>query len=750
MNVEQILNELSLEEKASLLSGRDVWRLKGIERLGVPSIMMTDGPHGLRKQKDESDHLGLNESEPAVCFPTASASACSFDRELLFELGAAIADEARAQGVQVVLGPGINIKRSPLCGRNFEYFSEDPLVSGELGAALIEGLQSRQVGASLKHFALNNQEGRRMTVDVLADERTKREIYLRAFEIAVKKARPWTVMCSYNRIDGVYSSENPWLLNELLRDEWGFEGLTVTDWGACNDHVAGVAAGMDLEMPSTTDLNDRQLVAAVREGRIPMEAVDKAARNVLNLIQKATQPVAERPFSLEGHHHLARKAARDCTVLLKNEGLLPIRGGQKVAFIGEFAEAPRYQGGGSSHINAHRLTGALEAVRSVDSVRYARGYDSLSGAVAPELLGEAESLARESDLCVLFLGLPEAMESEGFDRRHLKLPENQLQLVDRVCAACKQVVAVLHVGAPVELPFLDRLQGLLCAYLGGEAVGGAVVDLLYGAVSPSAKLAESWPLRLEHTPSHLNFPGNGREVRYDEGIYVGYRWYEKRALPTLFPFGHGLSYTQFEYSNLKLDTAKLGQDGRLTVELEVKNTGKVAGKETVQLYVAPDNHALRPLKELRGFEKLELAPGESKKARFVLDKQAFSYWEERIKGFRAPGGVYRILVGASSQDIRLKAEVEMEAPAPLPLKPDLNTPIGEIMAVPELAQKLEPLVTQLTQALAPPDDGPGIIPAGALQEMLADMPLRSIKAFAGHMLAEGQLEELVESMRKPD
>lgn len=749
MDVKAILAQMTQEEKAGLLSGLDVWRLKAVERLQVPSIMMADGPHGLRKQRDQADHLGLHQSEPAVCFPTACASACSFDRALIHELAAAIGEEARAADVQVVLGPGINIKRSPLCGRNFEYFSEDPLLAGELAAAWIEGLQSRGVAASLKHFAVNNQESRRMTMDAQVDMATLREIYLRGFELAIKKAKPGTVMCSYNRINGLYSSENPWLLRQLLRDEWGYEGATVSDWGAVNDHVAGVAAGMDIEMPSVSQESDKALLKALAEGRISQQAVDQAAERVLGLIDSTSSNLpALPPFSLEQHHHLARNIARDSLVLLKNEGLLPIRAGQQVAFIGEYAHGPRYQGGGSSHINAYKLTGALEAVRSVSQVGYARGYDSQLAGTDQTLLDEALALARVSDTCVLFLGLPEAMESEGFDRQHLSLPDNQLQLVEEVCKACQQVAVVLHAGAPVTLPFLEKIDALLLAYLGGEAVGGATVDILYGAVNPSGKLAETWPLRLEDTPAYLNFPGDGHQVRYGEGRYVGYRWYDKRDVTPLFPFGYGLSYSSFAYSKLHLSPQQLAEDEEVVVKVDVTNTGPVAGKESLQLYVAPLHQPGRPVRELRGFDKLSLAPGETKTASFRLNREAFAYWEERLPGWYAPGGEYQIQIGASSRDIRLSATISLSAPEPLPLDIDMNTTIGDLLAIPKYAQQLAPLVEQAVAMLAPQGGDQAIMPPEAMQAMMQDLPLRGVKLFTAGLLPEGFLEQLIDELRQ--
>ena len=750
MDIEKLLKEMTLEEKASLLTGLDMWHFKGIERLNVPSIMVADGPHGLRKQAGDSDHLDMGGSVAATCFPTACAAACSFDRNLLGQLGEAIGKEARQEHVQVVLGPGANIKRSPLCGRNFEYFSEDPCLSGELAAAWIQGVESQGAGSSLKHFAVNNQETRRMSIDAQVSLRALREIYLASFERAVKKGKPGTVMCSYNRVNGVYASQNPWLLTQVLRREWGFEGATITDWGAFSDHAAGVAAGMDIEMPSVNTTHDQQLVKAVKEGLISEELITSAAERVLKLIKKYTEDLPEvQPFTLEEHHHLARKASRETMVLLKNDGpLLPLAGSKRIAFIGEFAQAPRYQGGGSSHINAYKLTSALEAVRSVQEVSYAKGYHSSSNSSDPNLIREAVEQARASYACVIFIGLPDASESEGFDRNHLRLPDNQLALVDAVCAVCARVAVVLHTGAPVLLPFYNKVQAILCAYLGGQAVGGATVDILFGAVNPCGKLPETWPMRLEGNPSYLSFPGDGTKVRYEEDIFVGYRWYDKRRMSVRFPFGYGLSYTGFSYSNLRLNRETLAQGDSLQVLVDVDNTGLRAGKEIVQLYVqAPKGNVPRADRELRAFEKVPLEPGQTKTVSFTLNKRDFSYWEERIEDFYAPGGSYVILIGASSVDIRLRKAVLLEAPEALPLHVDIDTPLGDILAVPKYAAVLQPVIDMAMHAISPAEGTAGIMPPEALAAMFKEMPLRGIEMFAGDMVQPGMIEDLAAQLR---
>lgn len=744
MDIRKTIAQMTLEEKAGMLNGLDFWHLKGVERLNIPSVMVTDGPHGLRKQTGETDHLGLNDSVPATAFPTAAALACSFDRELVGEVGQALGDLCQQEDVAVILGPGANIKRSPLCGRNFEYFSEDPFLTGEIAAAHIRGVQSRNVGTSLKHFAMNNQECRRMSVDVDCDERAKREIYLAGFERAVKKGKPWTVMCSYNKIDGVYSSENPWLLRDVLRDEWGFDGFTVTDWGACNDHVKGIAAGLNLSMPSLGDAADQEVVRAVREGRLDESVVDEAVEKILTIIARyADNRRVDPDFSLGAQHHLARKAARESAVLLKNDDLLPLASKGRIAFIGAFAKEPRYQGGGSSHINASELTTALDAVRSVAKVDYAPGFRAQDDAVDAEMQAEAVALAKESDVAVLFLGLPDSFESEGFDRVHMRMPQCQLALIDAVCAVNPRVAVVLHNGSPIEMPWADKVQAILEMYLGGQAVGGAAVDLLFGAVSPSGKLAETFPLRLEDNPSYLSFPGDGDSVHYTEGIYVGYRWYDARRMAVRYPFGHGLSYGKFEYSNLRVSREKLPQDGALTVQVDVTNVGRMGAKEVVQLYVHSAHEGVsRPVQELKGFEKVYVAPGKTQTVAFTLDCRDFSYFEASIHDWYAEGGRYELRVGASSRDIRLTAEVELESGRPLPVKVTPDTTIGDLRRIPGGAALLNQRLGEAMNMF-----GGDSAEDDMTSAMLRDMPLHAFKSFGG-VLNDETLADLVRAFEE--
>ncbi len=748
MDIQRIISEMTLEEKAALLSGKDFWHLKGVERLGIPEIMVTDGPHGLRKQAGTSDHLGLNASVPATAFPTAAATACSFDRELIYEMGEALGEMCQQEDVAVILGPGTNIKRSPLCGRNFEYFSEDPYLAGEMAAALILGVQSKNVGTSVKHFAMNNQETRRMSVSVLADERTKREIYLAPFETAIKKGKPWTVMCSYNKIGGVYSSENRWLLNDLLRGEWGFEGMTMTDWGACSDHIEGVRAGMDLAMPSLGDSADKQLADAVRDGVLDEKYVNEAVERVLNVIRKFTENRKKDPdFFLGAQHHQARKIARESAVLLKNDGVLPLKSKGKIAFIGAFAETPRYQGGGSSHINASEITSALQAVRSVAKVEYAKGYSIDTDQVNPELQAEAVALAKKADVAVLFVGLTDAYESEGYDRSHMRLPENQNALIDAVCAVNDRVVVVLHNGSPVEMPWADKVSGILEMYLGGQAVGGAAVDLLFGAVSPSGKLAETFPMHLEDNPSYLNFPGNGDQVEYREGIYVGYRWYDTRKMPVRWAFGHGLSYTQFEYSNLRVNKEKIAQGEGVHVAIDVKNVGHMGAKEVVQLYVhSAHDGAARPEQELKGFEKVYIAPGKTETVEFELNPRAFAYYESAIRDWYVEGGAYEIRIGASSRDIRAAKTIEIEAGKPIPVRVTMDTTFGDLMKIPSSQPILQPVMGGMMAQFGgvPEDDSM----SGMMDAMVGFMPLHALKSFGGGQVSDKMLEEMIAALNR--
>lgn len=669
--VAQQLRRLSLEEKAALCSGRDFWHLKPQPRLNIPALLITDGPHGLRKQQAGQAQVDFR-SVAATCFPTASASACSWDRELLHAMGVALAEECLQEGVSVLLGPGINIKRSPLCGRNFEYFSEDPLLAGELAASLIQGIQSRGVGASLKHYAVNNQEYRRATIDVRVDERTLHELYLAGFEHAVRRARPWTVMCAYNQVNGRYCSEHGQLLNDILRGDWGFDGVVVSDWGACNDRVEGLRAGLDLEMPGSGGVNDRRIAAAVRSGALDEAVLDRSVERVLRLMSRATASL--RPgyrCDRESHHALARRIAAASVVVLQNRSeLLPLRASMRIAVLGRFARRPRFQGAGSSQITPWRLDTAWDELQRQAECDYAPAYPEDPEQLDEALLAEACELAAEADVAVIFAGLPGICESEALDREHMALPASQDTLIRKVAALQPRTVVVLSCGAPVELPWADQVAAIVAGYLGGQAGGPALVDVLLGHINPSGKLAETWPLRLEHTPAHAHFPGGPATVEYREALYVGYRYYDALAAQGLepgvrFPFGHGLSYTRFDYAGLHLSASHVRETDTLTVTVRITNSGAVAGSEIVQLYVRDSESTLfRPDKELKGFQKIRLEPGQSGDVRFELDRRAFAFYNADRGSWQVESGHFEILIGASSTDIRCRGGVWVESSQP--------------------------------------------------------------------------------------
>lgn len=673
-----LVAQMSLEEKASLCSGLNFWYLQGIERLGLESVMVTDGPHGLRKQASSPDHLGLGGSVPATCFPTACALASSWDLDLLQEVGVALGEQAAAEDVALLLGPGLNIKRHPLCGRNFEYFSEDPLLSGELAGAMVRGIQSQGVGACLKHYAVNNQERGRMVTDVIVDERTLREIYLRGFERAVKNSDPWSVMCAYNRVNGEYCSDSKFLLTTVLRDEWGFSGLVVTDWGAMNDRVTGLAGGLDLEMPGSGGINDALLVQAVEDGALFEAQLDESATRVTSLMLHGAQRKRDDAalnggggvvVDAQAHHDLARRAAAESAVLLKNDGLLPLsREASSIAVIGEFAKKPRFQGAGSSQVRPTQLDTAFDALaeRLGEHCAYAPGYDRKAGSAERDapldeaLLQEAEALAATVEIVILVVGLPSHYESEGFDRAHLHLPEQHNELVRRVVRTNPNTVVVLFNGAPVLLPWLAEVPALLECYLGGQAGGSAMVDVLFGAVNPCGRLAESFPLVQSDVPADANFPGDPRQVQYREGIYVGYRYFDSAQCDVQFPFGFGLSYTSFDYSNLRLERAQVGPQDNIRLTVCVTNTGDRAGKDVVQLY-SSDRSALvhRPEHELRGFQKVELAAGEARDLTFELPASELAFYHAASSSWRLESGTVQLRIGAASRDIRLAVEVDI-------------------------------------------------------------------------------------------
>ena len=682
MKHEDIVKQMTLEEKCFLLSGKDFWQTRSVERLGVHNMTLSDGPHGVRKQAGSGDQLGLNPSLPATCFPTAATIANSWDPALGEEIGTYLGEEAASQGVGVLLGPGLNIKRSPLCGRNFEYFSEDPYLAGKMAAGYIRGIQKNGVAACPKHFACNSQELRRMASDSVVDERTLREIYLTGFEIAVKEGRAKSLMSSYNRVNGTYANENYHLLQEILRDEWGFDGFVVSDWGGSNEHIEGVRAGSHLEMPTTGGDSDLELVQAVKDGKISEEIINQRVDEILDVILPVTEAVKKyegKPFDIEAHHKMAAKASEQSIVLLKNdENILPLKKGTKVAVIGEFAQNARYQGAGSSVVNATRVDNAMDVIGNFDLVvaGFEPGYPR-SGKGDPAMQAKAVELAKKADIVLLYIGLDEISESEGLDRPHMKLPQSQIDLLEAVAAVNHNVVAVMSAGSAVEMPWLGRCKAVIHGYLCGQAGASAVLKALMGEINPSGKLAESCPVKYEDVSSDPYFPAKQRTAEYREGLYVGYRYYETANIPVQFPFGFGLSYTTFAYSDLKVSDKEAA--------FTLTNTGSMDGAEVAQLYVGkPDAKVFRPAKELKGFAKVFLKAGESKTVTIPLDDKAFRYFNVKTNQFEVEGGEYQIMVGASAADIKLTGTVAAagtEAPNPYNEKELADYYTGNIKAV---------------------------------------------------------------------
>ncbi|CAM3878251.1 MULTISPECIES: glycoside hydrolase family 3 C-terminal domain-containing protein [Bacillus cereus group] len=751
-DIKSIISQMTLEEKASLCSGLDFWNTKGIERLGIPSIMVTDGPHGLRKQAEGADHLGIYNSIPSTCFPSAVGLASTWNKELINQVGVALGEECQAENVGVLLGPGANIKRSPLCGRNFEYFSEDPYLSSQMATNHVKGVQSQGVGTSLKHFAVNNQEHRRMSVDAIVDERTLREIYLASFEDVIKEAQPWTVMSAYNKINGEYASENTYLLNDILKDEWGFEGFVVSDWGAVNERVASLANGLELEMPSSFGIGEKKIIDAVNGGELTIEKLDQSVERLLNIIFKAVDNQLENAvYSKEAHHQLAREVASESMVMLQNEdSILPLKREGTVAVIGEFAKQPRYQGGGSSHINPTKLESILEEIEMVSSektnILFAQGYDLASDDVDENIINEAKIVAGSADTAVLFVGLPDRYESEGFDRKHLQMPKNHVQLIEAIAEVQNNIVIVLSNGAPIEMPWIGKVKGILEGYLGGQALGGAIADILFGDANPSGKLAETFPKVLSDNPSYLNFPGEGDIVEYKEGVFVGYRYYDKKKIEPLFPFGFGLSYTNFEYSNISIDKKEIKDTDTVSVRVNVKNTGSIAGKEIVQLYIKDvESSMIRPEKELKGFEKVELQPGEEKTVSFTLNKRSFAYYNVEWKDWHVETGEFEILVGKSSKEIVLHDSIFVQSTTIIRKPVHRNTLLGEIFMDPILAPIAKELMEKALKDSPFSSMAEGDSDASEMMEaMLNYMPLRALVNFSAGAFTEEMLGEIIE------
>ncbi len=670
MKNSELISKMTLEEKVGLCSGKDGWHLKGVDRLGIPEIMLTDGPHGLRKHNPEGK-FKLENSIPATCFPTAVTSACSWDPELLYEMGVAMAKECLQEKVSVILGPGVNMKRSPLCGRNFEYFSEDPLLAGELAAGLINGVQSQGVGTSLKHFAVNSQEKKRLAIDSVVDERALREIYLTAFEIAVKKAQPWTVMTAYNKVNGTYASENRHLIKEILKDEWGFEGIAVTDWGAANNRISGLENGNELEMPNSKGYYDKKICTAVRNGELSESVVDEAADRILTLIKKSEANLKDGyTYDKDAHHKLAAKICGESIVLLKNEeNILPIAKDKKIAVIGEMARAPRYQGAGSSLINPTKITDSFEALIGKGyALNFAPGYNKKKDEIMPAMIADACHIAQKADVALVFVGLTEEYESEGYDREHMNMPMSHNHLVEEILKVNENVVVVLSGGSPVEMPWLGKVKGLVNGYLGGQASGDAIADIISGDVCPSGKLAETYPLALSDVPCSNYFPGTKRLAEHKESIYIGYRYYDTAEKDVLFPFGFGLSYTEFKYSALKLSKKKIKDTDTLTLSYKIKNIGKCDGAEISQVYVCDKESTIfRPKKELKGFKKVFIKAGEETTVEIELSKRAFAFYNVDSADWQVESGEFEIMVGASSRDIRLSADVYVESTDSAPI-----------------------------------------------------------------------------------
>jgi len=747
MNISNLIEKMTLEEKAALCTGATPWTTTPVERLGVPEMTVSDGPHGVRHAADVNDLVAT--SLPATCFPTASCTASTWDVDLLREMGQALAEECIALKVDVVLGPGTNMKRSPLGGRNFEYFSEDPYLAGQVAAAFIEGVQSKGVGTSLKHYAVNNQEFRRMTINAELDERTLREIYLAAFETAVKKAKPWTVMCAYNKVNGSYCSENYKLLTEILKEEWGFEGLVVSDWGAVHDRVASLQAGLDLEMPGPKPRRTKAVVEAVRSGKLDENVLNEAVRRILKIVFKAAETPKGGNFDIDAHHALARRIAAEGMVLLKNDGLLPLKNPQRIAVIGRSAQAAYFQGGGSSHVNPTLVDNPFKELQKLAGnaeLTYAEGYLA-NGESNQALIEQAVQSARSADVALLYIALPESKESEGYDRPDIDLTPQQVALIKAVTAVQPRTVVILNNGAPVAMgDWIGGAAAVLEAWMMGQAGGGAIADVLYGRVNPSGKLAETFPLRLADTPAYLNFPGENGEVRYGEGLFIGYRYYDARQIPVQFPFGHGLSYTAFAYGNPKVSTTSFRDVDGVTVSVDVTNTGKVAGKEIVQVYVHDHKSGLvRPPKELKAFAKVALKPGETKTVSLHLDFHAFAYYHPAYRQWITEDGEFDLLIGASSADIRCTQTVTLKSTLKLPSLLDRESTLRDWLEDPRGRQVFEPLFQQISAQMQATFGGEGSEGIGMeVLGFLMDMPLLDVLEFQGNALPAAPEEMVAE------
>jgi beta-glucosidase len=752
-NIQSIIAQMTLEEKAALCTGATAWSTTPVERLGIPELIVSDGPHGLRRVSDLN--ALASDSLPATCFPTASCLASTWDVDLIREMGEALAEECIALHVDVLLGPGVNMKRSPLGGRNFEYFSEDPYLAGEMAVSIINGIQSRGVGTSLKHYAANNQEFQRFSISAEVDERTLHEIYLPAFEKAVQHAQPWTVMCSYNKLNGTFASEHHYLLTDILKNEWGFEGLVVSDWGAVRDRVAALKGGLDLEMPGPQDRRVQAVVEAVRSGELDEPILDESVRRILTIVFKAKQTPKNGTFDVETHHELAHKIASEGMVLLKNNGLLPLTSQQHIAVIGRAAEHAHFQGGGSSHIHPTKVAipfKELQARASNAELTYAEGYPT-DNSFRQDMIDQAVRLAQSSDVAVLYIALPTFKESEGYDRTDLDLTGQQIALIKAVSKVQPNTVVVLNNGAPVAMTeWIDGVAAVLEGWMMGQAGGAAIADVLFGRVNPSGKLAETFPIKLSDTPAHLNWPGGAGEVRYGEGLFIGYRYYDAREMPVLFPFGYGLSYTTFAYSNAQVPAKRFKDRDGVTVKVDITNTGKSAGKETVQVYVHDQKSGLvRPEKELKGFAKVELQPGETKTVSLTLDFRAFAYYHPEHKQWITEDGEFEILIASSALDIRESLTVTLESTLSLPCILDKESTVREWTADPRGKEVFGTFYAQIEdqsrKIFGGSDERYGNENAMGMDimDMMNDMPLVSVLIFQQSTLP-GPAEEIVDDL----
>lgn len=754
MNIQSIIEQMTLEEKAALCTGASSWTTTPIERLGVPEMIVADGPHGLRRVPNIYE-WGGSESLPATCFPTASCLASTWNVDLIYEMGEALAEECIALNVDVILGPGANMKRSPLGGRNFEYFSEDPYLAGELAASIINGVQSKGVGTSLKHYAANNQEFQRFCISAEIDTRTLHEIYLTAFEKAVKQAGPWTVMCAYNKVNGTFASEHDELLNKILKEEWGFEGLVVSDWGAVRDRVAALKGGLDWEMPGAHERHVQQVIEAVRSGELDESILNESVRRILRVVFMASETPKTGTFDADAHHDLARQIAAEGMILLKNNGILPIKGQQQIAVIGRSAEHAHFQGGGSSHINPTKVAIPFEELKAQANdaeLAFAEGYPA-DNSFRQDLIDEAVTLAQSADVAILYIALPTFKESEGYDRKDLDLTEQQIALIKAVAKAQPQTIVVLNNGAPVVMgSWIDDVAAVLEGWMMGQAGGAAIADILVGKVNPSAKLAETFPVKLADTPAFLNWPGDAGTVQYGEGLFIGYRYYDKKNMPVQFPFGYGLSYTTFEYSNPQVSTSAFKDVEGVTVTVDVTNTGEVAGKEIVQVYVHDHESVLvRPEKELKGFAKVSLQPGETKTVSIDLDFRAFAYYHPEYNQWITEDGDFDLLIAASAADIRHTVTVTLESTLDLPCILDKESTVREWMADPRgqavFSEYYEKLETEARKRFKRDDGKEGRYATEGdvgmdIMEMFKEMPVVSVLGFQRHAFSE-QPEDIV-------